>query len=74
MAGWELLPDTLQGALMREPTLTSPPPLPPQRNARRELIVRAMMASKLWSRSLLHASFWSAAGRAWNATLLAQFP
>lgn len=26
MAGWELLPDTLQGALMREPTLSSPPP------------------------------------------------
>lgn len=59
---------------MREPTLTSPPPPPPQRNARRELIVRAMMASELWSRSLLHASFWSAAGSAWNATLLAQFP
>ncbi|KAK5926138.1 hypothetical protein CgunFtcFv8_021733 [Champsocephalus gunnari] len=49
-------------------------PPPPRRNARRELIVRAMMASELRSRSLLHASSRSAAGRAGNATLLAQFP
>lgn len=55
---------------MREPAL----PPPTERNARRELIVRAMMARELRSRSLLHASSWSAAGRAWNATLLAQFP
>lgn len=32
MAGWELLPDTLQGALMREPTL-SPPTVTEEREA-----------------------------------------